>query len=425
MKRLFGIIFIIVLFGLPVGLLGLAAEPPTPSWIKLLHTSDIDIATALTTDSTSNLYVAGSTKGNLNGEINGGNWDAFIVKYDSLGELQWTKLLGASGFDLANALTTDSSDNLYVAGRVDGDLNGENNNGDSDAFIVKYNSAGVLQWTKLLGANGDDEAYALTTDNSGNLYVAGSTMGGLEGETTNRLSAAFIVKYNAEGLLQWTKLLGTSDLEFATALTTDSMGNLYVAGGTMSIVNSEADSINSAAFLNKYDSVGTLQWTKEVGASDWDFAYALTTDSSGNLYIVGRTSGDLNGETNNGAEDVFIVKYNSAGALQWTKLLGTSGNDLAKALTTDNSGNLYVAGRTSGNLNGETNSGSPDAFLVKYDSAGVLQWTKLLGLSSVDEVNALTIDGSDNAYVAGGVSGNSNGKTKSGITDSDAFLVKF
>ena len=162
-----------------------------------------------------------------------------------------------------------------------------------------------------------------------------------------------------------------------------------------------------------------------VGASDWDFAYALTTDSSGNLYIAGRTSGDLNGEANNGAEDAFIVKYNSAGTLQWTKLLGTSGNEIAKALTIDSSGNLYVAGRTSGDLNGETNSGSPDAFIVKYDSAGVLQWTKLLGFGSVDELNALTIDASDSVYIAGGVYYNSNGKTNSGVPDTDAFIVKF
>ena len=422
MKLLFGLIFVtLFLFNLSVAW----SEPPVPSWIKLLRTSDSDVAADLTTDSMGNLYVAGRTKGNLNGEINGGNWDAFIVKYDLLGELQWTKLLGASGFDVANALTTDSMGNLYVAGSTTGGLKGENNNRLFDAFIVKYNTAGVLQWTKLLGTNGDDLASDLTTDSSDNLYVAGVTGGSLNGETNNGNRGAYIVKYNTAGVLQWTKLLGASDFEFANALTTDSMGNLYVAGSTTGSVNGEADGIYSDAFLNKYNSIGTLQWTKAVGASDWDFATALTTDSSDNLYVAGSTNGNLNGETNSGHGDAFIAKYNTAGELQWTKLLGTNGDDEANALITDSLGNLYVAGRTDGDLNGETNHGYPDAFIVKYDSAGMLQWTKLLGTSSVDQANALTIDGSDSVYVVGGAYGDLNGKTNSGFTDSDAFIVKY
>jgi len=422
MKLLFGLIFVtLFLFNLSVAW----SEPPVPSWIKLLRTSDSDVAADLTTDSMGNLYVAGRTKGNLNGEINGGNWDAFIVKYDLLGELQWTKLLGASGFDVANALTTDSMGNLYVAGSTTGGLKGENNNRLFDAFIVKYNTAGVLQWTKLLGTNGDDLASDLTTDSSDNLYVAGVTGGSLNGETNNGNRGAYIVKYNTAGVLQWTKLLGASDFEFANALTTDSMGNLYVAGSTTGSVNGEADGIYSDAFLNKYNSIGTLQWTKAVGASDWDFATALTTDSSDNLYVAGSTNGNLNGETNSGHGDAFIAKYNTAGELQWTKLLGTNGDDEANALITDSLSNLYVAGRTDGDLNGETNNGYSDAFIVKYDSAGVLQWTKLLGSSSLTEANALTIDGLDNVYVAGNTDSDLNGNINSGLTDSDVFIVKY
>jgi len=405
--------------------LGLAAEPPTPSWIKLLHTSDTDIAAALTIDSSSNLYVAGNTKGNLNGETNSGDWDAFIVKYDSLGALQWTKLLGTNDVDIATNLTTDSSGNLYVAGRTYSDLNGETNSGAYDAYIVKYNSAGVLQWTKLLGTSGDDSASALTTDNSGNLYVAGWTGGNLNGETNSGRRDAYIVKYNSAGVLQWTKLLGASGLDSANALTIDNMGNLYLAGGTIASVKGETNSVYSDAFLAKYNTAGMLQWTKLLDASDYDFANALTADSSGNLYVAGSTNGDLKGETNNGAVDAFIVKYDLTGSELWTKLLGTSGNDSANALITDSSGNLYVVGKTAGNLNGETNNGYPDAFIVKYDSAGVLQWTKLLGSSSLDEANALTIDGSDSVYVAGGAYGDLNGKTNSGFTDSDAFIVKY
>ena len=97
------------------------------------------------------------------------------------------------------------------------------------------------------------------------------------------------------------------------------------------------------------------------------------TDSSGNIYVTGTTSGGLDGNTNSGGSDIFLVKYNSSGTKQWTKQLGTSSVDKGRGVTTDSSVNIYVTGDTVGDLDGNTNSGSVDIFLVKYNSDGVKQ----------------------------------------------------
>ena len=101
--------------------------------------------------------------------------------------------------------------------------------------------------------------------------------------------------------------------------------------------------------------------------------------------MTGSTQGDLDGNTNLGGKcevgggkiqlcnDIFLVKYNSSGTKQWTKLLGTSKNDFATSITTDSSDNIYVTGYTNGDLDGNTNSGKYDIFLVKYNSDGVKQ----------------------------------------------------
>ncbi len=83
--------------------------------------------------------------------------------------------------------------------------------------------------------------------------------------------------------------------------------------------------------------------------------------------------GDLDGNTNTGASDIFVVKYNSSGTKQWTKQLGTSSADYGNDVTTDSSDNIYVTGSTRGELDGNTNSGNYDIFLVKYSSDGVKQ----------------------------------------------------
>jgi len=104
-----------------------------------------------------------------------------------------------------------------------------------------------------------------------------------------------------------------------------------------------------------------------------DYANGVATDSSGNVYVTGGTKGGLDGNTSAGNTDLFVVKYNSSGTKQWTKQLGTSSTDLANGVATDPSGNVYVTGGTYGGLDGNTNAGNADLFVVKYNSSGTKQ----------------------------------------------------
>ncbi|SVC38992.1 uncharacterized protein METZ01_LOCUS291846 [marine metagenome] len=114
-------------------------------------------------------------------------------------------------------------------------------------------------------------------------------------------------------------------------------------------------------------------WTKQLGSSSNDDAFGVATDSSGNVYVTGATTGGLDGNTSAYGNDLFVVKYNSSGTKQWTKQLGTSSNDYARGVATDSSGNVYVAGDTYGGLDGNNNAGNRDLFVVKYNSDGVKQ----------------------------------------------------
>jgi len=93
-------------------------------------------------------------------------------------------------------------------------------------------------------------------------------------------------------------------------------------------------------------------------------------NSSGNVYVAGETSGGLDGNSNSGSWDLFVVKYNSSGTKQWTRQLGTSPDERAYGVATDSSGNVYVTGFTAGGLDGNSNAGSQDLFVVKYNSSG-------------------------------------------------------
>ena len=170
--------------------------------------------------------------------------------------------------------------------------------------------------------------------------------------------------------LPWTQQLGTSSSDAALGVATDSAGNVYVAGHTEGGLDGNSNAGGYDFFIVKYDSSGMKQWTKQLGTSSKDYAYGVTTDTSGNVYVAGRTEGGLDGNSSAGDYDLFVVKYNSSGTKQWTKQLGTSSSDYANGVATDSSGNVYVSGLTGGGLDGNSNSGSSDLFVVKYDSDG-------------------------------------------------------
>ena len=112
---------------------------------------------------------------------------------------------------------------------------------------------------------------------------------------------------------------------------------------------------------------GIVDWTRQLGTAANDVTRGIATDSSGNAYVTGFTKGDLDGDldgTNAGESDLFVVNYDSAGDRKWTQQLGTSRDDEAMGIATDSSGNVYVTGLTDGALDG-TRAGQLDLFVMK------------------------------------------------------------
>ncbi|MDC0078328.1 SBBP repeat-containing protein [Deltaproteobacteria bacterium] len=382
-----------------------------------------DYANGVATDSSGNVYVTGGTKGGLDGNTSSGDTDLFVIKYNSSGTKQWTKQLGSTVSDYANGISIDSSGNVYVAGATKGGLDGNTNAGTNDLFVVKYKSSGTKQWTKQLGSASSDFANGFYIDSSGNVYVSGATYGGLDGNTNAGNSDLFVVKYNSSGTKQWTKQLGTAEYDEARGVATDLSGNVYVVGGTKGKLAGASNSGRTDVFLIKYNSSGTKQWTKSLGSNENDLANGVTTDSSGNFYVTGFTYKYLDGNTSAGSSDLFVVKYNSSGTKKWTRQLGSSSRDHARGVATDSSGNVYVTGDTYGGVDGNTNAGYNDLFVVKYNSSGTKQWTKQFGTPSSDLADGVATDSSGNVYVVGYTYGDLDGNTNTGA--SDIFVVKY
>jgi len=351
------------------------------------------------------------TKHYINGKI--------VAEFNFFSKKQWTRQFGVTHIDSVYGVATDSSGNSYIAGSTKGGLDGNKNKGGecwfseekeecTDTILVKFDSAGTKKWTRQFGIIGDDSGYGVTTDYLGNIYVTGVTHGGLDGNTSSGESDIFLVKFNSFGKKLWTKQLGTSSSDWGNSVTTDLSGNIYVTGVTLGGLDGNTSSGESDIFLVKFNSFGKKLWTRQLGTSGMDRSEGITIDPSGNIYITGITWGVLDGDKNLGKEDIFLVKFNSFGKKLWTRQLGTSGRDFAKNITSDSSGNIYVTGTVATMfdhdgeelLEGNTNSEGP-VFLTKFDTSGKIKWTNQLWIFPSLQLD-ITIDPTDSIYLASG-----------------------
>jgi hypothetical protein len=416
----------------------LVIDPLVLAYSTYLGGDSLDTAFAIAVDSSGAAYVAGhtdSTDFNTVGQIetDGTGRDAFISKLTAAGSaLAYSTYLGGDSFDSARAIAVDSSGAAYIAGSTDStDFNTmgqiETDGTGRDAFISKLNPAGsALAYSTYLGGDSDDLAFGIAVDSSGAAYVAGltastdlNTVGPIEGNEMG--TDAFVSKLNPAGsaLLYSTYLGGDGD-DDAYAIAVDSSGAAYVAGDTdSSDFNTmgpiEGHQVDADAFVSKLTATGSaLTYSTYLGGDNYDVAQGIAVDSSGAAYVAGKTfSTDFNTMApiepdTVGSADAFVSKLTAAGsALTYSTYLGGASDDGANAITVDSSGAAYVAGGTlSTDFNTvgeiETDGTSTDAFIAKLTAAGsALTYSTYLGGDGADRALAIALDSTGAAYVAG------------------------
>ena len=385
-------------------------------WTRQLGTDGSDVSNAVSADGVGNVYISGYTSGDLYGTT-AGNRDVFVSKYADDGSPIWTRQLGTSGEDSSHAVSADGLGNVYISGSTTSSLGGAFQGGLYDAFVSKYDSDGNRAWTRQLGSTGHEVSYGVSADGLGNVYISGWTTGDLY-ETNAGGSDAFVSKYNADGEFLWTRQFGTSEDDGAYAVSADGLGNVYISGRTEGNLGGGSDA-DGDAFVSKYDASGNFLWTRQLGSDEFEISNGVSADGLGNVYISGYTRGDLDG-TNAGGDDAFVSKYDADGTFLWTRQLGTASEDLSKAVSADEFGNVYISGSTQGDLDG-TNAGYSDAFVNKYDANGTLMRTKQLGTTPGDYSYGVSADNLGNVYISGQTAGDLGG-TNAGLVD--AFVVR-
>lgn len=366
-----------------VALNSMVTAQVTERWIAVYDgpSGSIDSVRNFVVDNSGNVYVTGSsTSSNL--------LDYTTLKYSSSGVLLWeARYDGPAHYrDDAKWMTVDNSGNVFVTGSSRAGVQA----GTEDFATVKYDANGVRQWAVRYDgpANSVDVAAKVAVDNDGNVYVTGYSYG-------NEIDYATI-KYNSDGVQQWVaRYNGPGNSQDApNALAVDNSGNVFVTGWSRS-----TSLYGSEDYLTiKYNSSGVEQWViRHDGSSNLiDQAASIALDNAGNVYVTGYC---LSTSTQS---DYVTIKYNSSGVQQWLATYNNgsfNGSDVARMVIIDNSGNVYVTG-TSGT---EYPYGYPNYVTIKYNSSGVQQWVSSYnGPGNAEDVPySIALDYLGNVYVTG------------------------
>jgi len=320
-------------------------------WKRELDTSIYDksgslyelSSNSIAVDASGQAYISGYTYGNLAAENPGSSADAWLAKYDTNGNQTWVRQLGSKAWDEANDITLDGNGSVYLTGQTEGQLASLANEkkqladsqaDDTDAWISKYDINGNQQWTKQLGTVAWDESQSISANAHSDIYLSGSTKGWM-GETFDGDNDDWMADYDA----WWGAIHGDrSDL-----------GGTYFGKGDAWVAQFQAD--------------GNLNWRRILGTPESDRATGVAADELGNVYLTGHTRGQV-ADTPAGKEDVFIARYNHDGALQWWEQAGTANTEKAQDLAMSSAG-LFLAGDTLSNFGG-THQGKNDAWTMYF-----------------------------------------------------------
>ena len=447
-----------------------------PTTIRLWGTYyggfDWDAEAQCSVDKNGNVFIGGATMSLNNIATSGlyqpvlaGIIDGFLVKFNAAGQRQWgTYFGGALSEELGSCMVSNSGD-IYVAGRTNstsgiasaGAHQPVYGGGNYDCYIEKFNQAGMRLWGTYYGGTLSDFTGILTVDKFGNVFLAGTTWSeysiattGSYQPTINGLTDAFLAKFNSDGVRQWGTYYGGGLSDIAMDCTSDSTGNVYIAGTTGSIDNIASFGAYQTefggwddGFLAKFNTDGQRLWSTYYGGTGSDLGYGCCTDNLQNVCLSGRTL-SVSGIATTGChqpalggnQDAFIVKFNGQGVRQWGTYYGGSDNEYGFSCTAGRNNDIFMAGTTQSPDNISTadsyqpvKGGYGDAYVVKFNATGVRQWGTYYG-GNFDDQFLKCIFRSDTLYLSGDTYSTTNiaspGACQITLSgDKDDMLVKF
>lgn len=366
----------------------------------------------------------------------------WLVKTASDGAIQWSKTYGGSGDDRAENLIQTNDSGFILAGYStsnDGDIS--QNNGFYDHWIVKLDASGNIQWERSYGFPGSDQLFSIIQTTDGGYFTGGfldvSASGGDGNDgftdtppaTFNRavqhgVGEFWGHKLDANGDLIWRRYFGGTNNDRIYQVIQAPDGGILMVGSSESNDFDVSNARGSYDFwVVRLDDSGNLLWEQSYGGSEIDIAYAATATPDGGYLLAGDTrSTDIDVTNHKGSADVWLVKIDDQGSLQWQQTLGGTNFDTARAVINYNNGFAFAGASRSSDGDVTANNGQNDIWVVTTDATGTIISQDSFGGNNQDF--AYGIVNAQGALIITGDTQSTNGDIIATQGGADAIMLK-
>ncbi|MBL7923922.1 MAG: T9SS type A sorting domain-containing protein [Bacteroidia bacterium] len=327
-----------------------------------------------------------------------GPWDYWIVKTDEVGNVQWENTIGGSDADLLYTLEQTNDGGYILGGISNSGISGDktvNNPGWFNYWLIKTDSMGNLQWQKVIGGNAVDDLASVKQTTDGGFILAGRSTSNAFGDKVENSNGSYdfwIVKTDSIGNIQWQNTIGGSgaDMLFAIQQTFDGG---YILGG-YSDSNASGDKLENSLggwdyWIVKIDVVGNIEWQNTIGGISYDYLESVEQTADGGYILGGYSNSNISGdktENSLGVYDYWIVKVDTTGNIQWQQTFGGGDEDNLFSLETTTDGGYILGGRSNSNISGdktENSMGLQDYWILKItDKYNQIQGSCFLDFNS-------------------------------------------
>jgi len=365
---------------------GYTAEE-TLTWDKTFGGSDRDVALSIMQTEDGGYAISGYTRSKGKGKA-----DAWVIKLDEWGNMVWDKTFGLSDNDVAFSIIQTEDGGYAISGYTI-----FKNIGEADFYIIILDEKGNKLWNKTFFESNWDCAYSIIQTKDEGYVISGYTWSKGAGKAD-----AWVIKLNNKGNMVWNKTFGGSENDEAHSIIQTKDGYYIIVGATQSKGAGEWDT-----WIIKLDEQGNMEWDKTFGGSDDDCAYSIIQTKDEGYAISGYTRSKGAGKA-----DAWVIKLNNKGNMVWNKTFGGYDNDIARSIIQTEDGDYVIVGETQSKGAGEW-----DAWIIKLDEQGNIEWDKTIGGSSWDSILSI-IQTEDGDYVVAGWT------MSKGAGEADAWVIK-
>jgi hypothetical protein len=353
---------------------------PVEEWSQTFGGSGHDQGNSVAQTSDGGYIIAGQTY-----SYGAGLNDVYLIKTDASGNEEWYQTFGGSEQDYGKSVA-QAPDGGYIIGGLTYSFASY-----CDFYLIKTDANGNEEWSQTFGGSGANFGYSVAVCSDGGYVIVGDTTLGAGSYD------AWLIKTDADGIMQWSRTFGTSDDDYGRSVIQTSDGGYAIAGYTYSYGDGSVD-----VWLIKTDASGAEEWSQVFGGSGAEYGYSVAQTSDGGYVIAAESALD----------DFWLIKTDASGGEMWSYTYGGSGSDAARSVAVAADGGYIVAGTTY-----SYGPGYGKMWLVKTDASGTEEWNAFYGGANYEDGLSVAVT-SDGGYIVTGDTGSY------GAGGSDVWLVK-